>query len=145
MNYDDKYQEGITMERTDRSLESFHGKNTKTILGTHLIVELWSKDPQILDDQAYLHKSLQVAAELGKFTVISIEMHKFSPQGVTGVVLLAESHMSIHTWPEYCYAALDIFACSGDPWSALQELKERLLSYKVEVYTMHRGNMMQGE
>ena len=68
-------------------------------------------DAALLDDAPYLERLLRDAAERARLTVVSSEFHQFSPHGVTGVLLLAESHVSIHTWPEHAYAAVDVFAC----------------------------------
>ena len=69
-------------------------------------------DAALLDDAPYLERLLRDAAERARLTVVSSEFHQFSPHGVTGVLLLAESHVSIHTWPEHAYAAVDVFACN---------------------------------
>jgi S-adenosylmethionine decarboxylase len=108
-------------------------------LGKHLIVELWVRDPRSLNDPEYLRQSLQAAAEAARFHVVDVRVHGFNPHGVTGFLLLAESHMAIHTWPEYRYAALDIFSCSGAPWEALQELKRRFDVERMEVRELDRG------
>ncbi len=80
-------------------------------LGRHLIVELWDADPHLLDDAHALEQLLLQAARAANATVIQSVFHRFSPYGVSGVVVIAESHLTIHTWPEYRYAAIDIFTC----------------------------------
>ena len=110
-------------------------------LGTHLIIDIWVDQPQVLDDIAILETLLLDAANAGAFTVLGCDLHKFEPQGVTGVVLLTTSHMSIHTWPEHRYAALDIFTCDGDPWAALNYLKEHLHVEHIEVHELARGDL----
>ena len=70
-------------------------------LGTHLLLELKSCNPELLDDLPYLRKALMEAAEETGATIIGDSFHQFSPQGVTGVVAIAESHLCIHTWPEF--------------------------------------------
>ena len=109
------------------------------VLGKHLIVEMWGQAPHLLNAPDHVRESLLAAARRGNLTVISVGVHAFSPRGVTGVLLLTGSHMSIHTWPEYCYAALDVFTCTGDPWAALDELKERLRIERVDVQELDRG------
>ncbi len=131
------------MEKVHAFLGERWGTAERIVLGKHLIVEAWTHDPQVLDDPAYVQESLLAAARRGNFSVVGVDVHEFSPHGVTGVVLLAESHMSIHTWPEYCYAALDIFTCGGDPWAALEELKERLHAERVDVRELDRGSLGQ--
>ena len=80
-------------------------------LGRHLLLELRECDVAVLDDLAYLENALVSAARESGATVIDKSFHQFAPQGVSGVVLIAESHLSLHTWPEHAYAAVDIFTC----------------------------------
>ena len=80
-------------------------------LGLHLILELKECRPDLLDDMDFVQQTLLTAAETTGATIIGKTFHKFAPQGVTGVVAIAESHVCIHTWPEYGYAAADIFTC----------------------------------
>ena len=80
-------------------------------LGIHLILELKECRPDLLDDLDFVRQTLLDAAESTGATIIGETFHKFAPQGVTGVIAIAESHVCIHTWPEYGYAAADIFTC----------------------------------
>lgn len=82
-------------------------------LGTHLVMEVWGVRAHTLDDESYLARVLADASEAAGLTVLQSAFHRFSPQGVTGVVLLSESHTSVHTWPEYGYAAIDLFSCGA--------------------------------
>jgi S-adenosylmethionine decarboxylase len=82
-------------------------------LGTHLLVELRDCNPEIIKDLARVKNALVSAAEEAKATIVDISFHEFNPFGISGMVIIAESHLSIHTWPEYGYAAVDIFTC-GD-------------------------------
>ena len=91
-------------------------------LGIHLLVELEKCNSEKLDDIDFVKEALIDAAEFAGATVLHSHFHKFSPQGVSGAVIIAESHLTIHSWPEepYRYAAIDIFTC-GDkckPWYA---------------------------
>jgi len=81
------------------------------------------------------------AAKASRATLISHNFHKFSPYGVSGVVVIAESHIAIHTWPEYLYAAVDIFTCGDtiDPWVIQERLKESFESKNVSSMEMKRG------
>ncbi len=79
--------------------------------GRHLIVEMWDCDREVLNNAKKIREILREAALRARATVIRVFCHEFSPEGVTGVVLLAESHLSVHTWPEEGYAAVDIFTC----------------------------------
>jgi S-adenosylmethionine decarboxylase len=82
-------------------------------LGTHLLVELHGCDPDKLK-RVDVVKDIMVSAALAcKATVLDVAFHEFNPFGVSGIVVIAESHLSIHTWPEYRYAALDIFTCGN--------------------------------
>tara|TARA_B100000965_G_scaffold204986_1_gene171147 strand:- start:7060 stop:7413 length:354 start_codon:yes stop_codon:yes gene_type:complete len=98
--------------------------------------------PSTLDDEEYVRESLRLAAEAAECQVLSIHTHKFEPQGVTGFALLAESHLSIHTWPEKNIAKCDIFTCSdkNKPKSALDLLKERFHACEVTRWACDRSN-----
>ena len=77
----------------------------------HLLLELYKCDCEKLNDESFLRCTLNRAAKLANATVLNLISNKFEPQGVTAIALLAESHLSIHTWPEACYSAVDIFTC----------------------------------
>jgi S-adenosylmethionine decarboxylase len=79
--------------------------------GRHLILDLYGCDPQLLDDYDFLKGVMERALELSNATVVRVIGEKFSPQGVTLLALLSESHCSIHTWPEVGYAAIDLYTC----------------------------------
>jgi S-adenosylmethionine decarboxylase proenzyme len=82
-------------------------------LGRHLLAELCDCDPARLDDLAVVEGALVAAAEASGAQVLAARFHRFAPQGVSGVVLIAESHVSVHTWPEHAYAAVDFFTCGA--------------------------------
>jgi S-adenosylmethionine decarboxylase len=82
-------------------------------VGKHCILELYACDSAKLDDEAFLRDTITTAAKRAGATLLNLITHRFEPQGVTGLALLAESHISIHTWPESGYAAVDVFTC-GD-------------------------------
>lgn len=81
--------------------------------GRHLILDLYNCDPDILDDYGELQRLLEASLVMAKANILRIIGEKFKPQGVTLLALLAESHASIHTWPEIGYAAIDLYTC-GD-------------------------------
>lgn len=81
-------------------------------LGHHWLIELSHCNPSTLNSQAQIEKILLEAAQIAKVTVIKSVFHKFAPQGISGVVVIAESHLTIHTWPEHEYAAIDLFSCT---------------------------------
>ena len=110
-------------------------------LGTHLLVELRDCNPAILKSLEEVRDALVSAAKDAKATIIDVSFHEFNPFGISGMVVIAESHLSIHTWPEYCYAAVDIFTC-GDvikPEVAAAFLIERFQSKNPSVVEMKRG------
>jgi S-adenosylmethionine decarboxylase len=80
-------------------------------LGKHVIVELYDCDPEIINNQELVEKIMIDAVGISGATLVKTVFHKFSPHGITGVAVVAESHFAIHTWPEYGYCALDIFTC----------------------------------
>lgn len=84
-------------------------------LGQHLLIELYGCEPRLIDDLEHVRQSLRHAAELVSASIIDVIARKFDPLGVTVVIAIAESHLSIHTWPEYAYAAVDVFTCSSEP------------------------------
>lgn len=110
-------------------------------LGRQILVEFYDCKESNINDVEYIESSLINATEASNATIISHNFHKFSPYGVSGVVVIAESHVAIHTWPEYNYAAVDIFTCgdSIDPWVIQEHLKEYLESKNVSSMEMKRG------
>ncbi len=94
-------------------------------LGQHLLIELYGCDARILDDLEHIRQALLHVAELVSASIIDVVSHKFEPCGVTVVVAIAESHLSVHTWPEYGYAAVDVFTCSAEPLTA--EVQDHLI------------------
>ena len=90
----------------------------------HLLLELYRCDYEKLNDESFLRCTLTRAAKLAKATVLNLISNKFEPQGVTAIALLAESHISIHTWPESNYSAVDIFTCGKN---MLPELASKYL------------------
>ena len=111
------------------------------ILGRHLIAEYADCTGGKLDDLKFIERSLLEAVRRSGATIIDSVFHRYAPQGVSGVVVIAESHMSIHTWPEYNYAAVDFFTCGQavDPYLANEFLKEALGSTKATVTEVPRG------
>jgi len=113
-------------------------------LGKHLILELWGCDSKALDDQEGIERMLIDAVKACGATLICVKTHKFSPQGVTGVAVLAESHISIHTWPELGYAAIDVFTCGEhvNPEDAIPTIRSFLKPTNFEVIDIKRGNIL---
>jgi S-adenosylmethionine decarboxylase len=116
-------------------------------LGTHLLLELKSCNSKVLNDLKKVQEILVSAAREAKATIIETSFHKFSPFGISGVVVIAESHISIHSWPEYGYAAIDIFTC-GDvlkPEVAANYLIEKFQSKEPAIVEMKRGVLARGD
>ncbi len=110
-------------------------------LGRHLLVELHDCDREALNDLDLIREVMLKAAVDCGAVVMGESFHRFSPQGVSGVVVIAESHISIHTWPEYGYAAADVFTCgtSVNPEIAAEVLIERLGSKNHSLTEIRRG------
>ena len=110
-------------------------------LGRHVILDLQGCRVDLLDDLPFIRESLIEAAISTGATIVGQTFHKFAPQGVTGVVAIAESHVCIHTWPEYGYAAVDIFTCGDNfnPHDAVQFIVEKLHAASHSVTELSRG------
>lgn len=110
-------------------------------LGRHLLVDLYGCDHTRLDDPDYIAAELQAAATAAGTRVLGTAFHRFSPGGVTGVLIVQESHLAVHTWPERGYAALDLFTCGHqtDPWAAYRRLKDAFGAMRDNVVEVSRG------
>ncbi|RMG99534.1 MAG: adenosylmethionine decarboxylase [Deltaproteobacteria bacterium] len=110
-------------------------------LGSHIILEMYDCPPERLDDVACVLDALRTAAKRARSTLLAENHHRFDPQGVTAIALLAESHISIHTWPELGYAAADVFTCGAhtDPQAACEVLVAALGAGRHEQRNMPRG------
>ena len=110
-------------------------------LGRHLLLELFDCDAEALNSLETVKVSMVEAAKRAQATIIDVVFHEFNPFGISGVVVIAESHLAIHTWPEYRYAAVDIFSC-GDtlqPEVAANYLVEQFSAERTSVVEMQRG------
>ncbi len=116
-------------------------ESNRSPLGRHVLVEFYRCEPAALDDVDLIRAAMEAAAHKARATVVSTHVHRFSPQGISGVVIIAESHLTIHTWPEKGYAAVDIFTCGSDlsPLDAVSVLESALGSGQVSVVEMKRG------
>lgn len=111
-----------SLELTSSSLEE---KQDAGILGQHLLLELYECDRAFLNEKDTIQKTLETAAREAGATVVESVFHHFNPHGISGIVVIAESHITIHTWPEHGYAALDIFTCGHR--EILDNIKESLI------------------
>ena len=109
-------------------------------LGTHLIAELFDCNELHLNDVKKVEEVMMAAAELSSATIIKPFFHKCSPYGISGVIVIAESHFTIHTWPEYGYAAVDVFTCGDLEYQkALDYIKTELESERCSIFQFQRG------
>jgi S-adenosylmethionine decarboxylase len=110
-------------------------------LGRHLLLELFDCDAEALNSLETVKTSMVEAAKRAQATIVDVVFHEFNPFGISGVVVIAESHLAIHTWPEYRYAAVDVFSC-GDvlqPQTAADYLVEQLGASRASVVELQRG------
>ena len=107
--------------------------------GRHLLIELWGATH--LTSEPDIRRILSDAVRACRATLLSIDLHTFSPtHGISGVAVLGESHMSIHTWPEHAYAAVDVFMCGSlDPRKAIPVLKAGFCPKQIQVMEVKRG------
>ena len=122
-------------------LNSFGNDQKLSHQSKHLLLELYRCDYEKLNDESFLRCALNKAAKLAKATVLNLISNKFEPQGVTAIALLAESHISIHTWPESNYSAVDIFTCGQNmmPEQASQYLIKSLMAEEHSLRVIERN------
>jgi S-adenosylmethionine decarboxylase len=116
-------------------------KSGLNALGRHLLLELFDCDSDAINNLESVKGALVEAAKRARATIVDVVFHEFNPFGISGVVVIAESHLSIHTWPEYKYAAVDIFSC-GDvlqPEVAANYLVEQFGAERTSVVDVQRG------
>ena len=117
--------------------------NRLQALGTHLLLELRDCNPKTLSNLEFVTDAMKSAALEAKATIVEVAFHEFSPFGISGMVVIAESHLAIHTWPEYRYAAVDVFTCGNtvDPEKAARLIIERLGAQTHSLIELRRGIM----
>lgn len=110
-------------------------------VGKQLIIELYGCDSKIIDDIKLVEAIMLEAAHAAHATVVTQVFHKFAPQGVSGVVVVSESHLAIHTWPEFGYCAVDIFTCGNlcDNDAAFEVVKKRFCAQSSTLVKVKRG------
>ncbi len=110
-------------------------------LGTHLLLDLEDCSPVLLDDVEHVRQALICAASEAGATIVGETFHRFQPVGVTGILAIAESHMGVHTWPEYGFAAVDIFTCGEgfSPHKAAELLIDRFECANPTLKEVRRG------
>ena len=118
--------------------DHFAVRNGVRCAGVHLIVDLHGA--KRLNDIEHIETTLRRCVEAARATLLHIHLHHFQPSGVSGVAVLAESHISIHTWPEIGYAALDVFMCgTAEPNACIPVLREAFAAERVGVNELLRG------
>jgi S-adenosylmethionine decarboxylase len=119
--------------------DHFIRRGGRVFAGTHLIIEVVRGEG--LDCEARIQQAFRDCVDACGATLLHIHTHKFSPQGVSGVAVLAESHISVHTWPEIGYGAFDVFMCGdAQPWKAVEILREAFRAEEVRVRELLRGD-----
>ena len=126
---------------TEETKDYFVERNGLRFAGTHLLLDLWNAPD--LDNIELIDAALREAVTACGATLLHLHLHHFSPNGgVSGVAVLAESHISIHTWPEREYAAIDLFMCgSCDPYKAVPVLRRMLKTDSIQLSEQRRGLM----
>ena len=117
----------MEVPKKNQNLSSFNNDQKLSTQSKHLLLELYGCEYEKLNDESFLRCTLNRAAKLAKATVLNLISNKFEPQGVTAIALLAESHISIHTWPESNYSAVDIFTCGQNM------IPERASKYLIDI------------
>ena len=113
-------------------------------LGRHMLLELFDCDLDAINNLDAVKETLVEAAKRAQATIVDVVFHEFNPFGISGVVVIAESHLSIHTWPEYRYAAVDVFSC-GDvlqPEVAAHYLAKEFGAERMSVVEVQRGTFV---
>ena len=114
-----------------------------TALGRHLLVEFYDCNPNIINNKILVEKFMKEAAVKAGSTIVQSVFHMFQPHGVSGVVVIAESHLAIHTWPEYGYASVDLYTCGTcvEPLDAYKYLKDKFESKYTDIKEFDRGKL----
>lgn len=117
------------------------GTSPTTHLGRHLLAEFFDCNSNLLNHLALIEQTMKEAALKCGATIVQSCFHHFSPFGVSGVVVIAESHLAIHTWPEHGYASVDLYTCGDqcDPEVAFDYLREKFLAGHANYVALHRG------
>ncbi|GAB5445931.1 adenosylmethionine decarboxylase [Gymnodinialimonas sp.] len=120
--------------------DHFTRSGEEVYAGKHLIIDI--QNGHHLDDPITIEQALRDATRATGATLLHLHTHRFSPQGVTGMAILAESHIACHTWPEIGYAAFDIFMCGDtNPHAAIPILKAAFETQDITVQELHRGHL----
>lgn len=134
-----RWPEYVNVNENDERNDHFKRRDNKVFAGIHLIIDLWGA--KNLDNLQIMEKAFRDSIESCGATLLHIHLHHFTPNGgISGVAVLAESHISVHTWPEADYAAFDVFMCGdADPHKATDILRNAFSPSKIEVKEIFRG------
>ena len=110
-------------------------------LGRHILAEIYGCDAEILNNKDFIEKIMIDSAIKAGAEVREVAFHEFKPQGISGVVIISESHLTIHTWPELGYAAVDVFTCGSkiNPWDACNYMTEKFNAKNMTATEIKRG------
>jgi len=116
-------------------------------IGRHLMLELWGCDAERINSIETIERAMTETVEACGATLLDLRVYPFTPVGVTGVAILSESHLMIHTWPEHGYAAVDVFTCGQhtDPAKAVPVLKRYFMPERIQVMEINRGLILEDE
>ncbi len=112
------------------------------VLGHHFLIEMYECDAQLLNEVAAIEAQMLNVAEYCQMTIIQHYFHRFTPHGISGFIVIAESHLAIHTWPEYQYAAVDLFTCGRTDLleDCLEKLRENFHCQRIAAVKVMRGD-----
>lgn len=128
-----------TQVSEDQAVDHFIVRNGVEFAGTHIIIDLWAA--QHLDDLELMERTLRKAVDVSGATLLHIHLHHFTPNsGISGVAVLAESHISVHTWPERGFAAFDVFMCGDtEPEKTISVFREAFTPESINITEHLRG------
>ncbi len=118
-----------------------HGNEEEPSLGSHLLIELFGCEQKLLEQEVSVATTMIQAARESEATIVEESFHEFKPYGVSGAVIIQESHYTIHTWPEHGYAAVDLFYCGGTVkvHRAVETLRQRFRPQRIKFLIVRRG------
>jgi len=131
----------MEVPKKNQTYKAFNNQKKLIYKSKHFLLELYKCDYEKLNDESFLRCTLNNAAKLANATVLNLISNKFEPQGITAIALLAESHLSIHTWPEAQYSAVDIFTCGQNmsPDKSSQYLIQALMAKEHLLRVINRN------
>ena len=134
----------MEVPKKNQTLKALNNEKKLVNKSKHYLLELYRCDYEKLNDESFLRCTINNAAKLANAKVLNLVSNKFEPQGVTAIALLAESHLSIHTWPEEHYSAVDIFTCGKNmkPDLSCKYLIQALMAGEHLLRVIHRNPLL---